>query len=304
MNLPPHLAALPELRRARALDLLRDLDKRRVWHIELDGRPAYLKEFRGPDGARDAEGAAARLHEAARTLGQGRDGVALPILVLPHAGVLVSEAAPGRPLAGLLRNADPATRARLVARAGAWLHALARDGAETGRFGPHFWLRGLRQRADTAGGDWLDRPLVAAILARMRDEAQPLRQRPILRARLHGDLTPDNLFYDPAQDRMTGIDLQNWGAIPLVRDLARLLVWLESRRERPLPARDGVARADHEVLLRDLPPDQLPFLRFMIAEIALAYYLDSARQPRRRIALIRALRGWLEGQVEDSNAPF
>lgn len=295
MRLPAELAGLAALADARVLRMPRDLPQRRVFQIRLDGRTAFLKQFRGKDPVAMARGAYRRLTEAAELLGPGPNRVAAPILDLSHAGLLLSEAAPGQPLARALERANPAQRARLIARLGGWLAALAASGRETGHFGPHFWLTSSQARADAAQAGWIDRDLLRALLARMRADARDLRQAPVIRARLHGDLTPDNLFYDDATGRLTGIDLQDWGMTALVRDMARPLVWLESRRTAPQPRLDGVAAVDHHALSGVpglMPDDQRPLLRFMMAEIMLAYYLDSDRQPRRRAALAAAMRAW------------
>lgn len=295
MRLPDELAGLAPLAGATVTACLRDLPQRRVFQITLAGRTAFLKQFRGSNAAAMTDTASSRLVQAARVLGAGPNCVAQPILTLPEHGVLVTRAAQGRPLARALEQADAPLRARLIGRAGQWLAALAGAG-HVGSFGPRYWLANLETRAAAAQGDWIDRDLVGALLGRMRADAQSLRGAPVRRAALHGDLTPDNLFHDPATDRMTGIDLQGGGVMAVARDVARLLVWLESRRTVALPRLDGVALVDHRALtdVPDLlPDDQRPILRFMIAEIMLAYYLDSARQPGRRAALAEAMRDWI-----------
>ena len=282
LDLPAELAALPPLAGARVLRLIRDLPQRRVWEIRLQGERAFLKQFRTADPAATALGAVRRLDEAAAAFGNSPDCVAPALTVLPEAGAVVLRAAPGVPLVQALDSAPAAERARLVARAGAWLAHLAGPAREEGRFGPRFWLRGIEERLAATTGDWADRALAGTRVER---------------ARLHGDLTGDNLFYDAVTDRMTGIDLQDWGAVAVVRDAARLLVWLESRRAIPLPRIDGIAAPDYQALTAVpglIAPDQRALLRFMIGEIMLAYYLDSARQPVRRSALAGAMRDWAQ----------
>ena len=78
--------------------------------------------------------------------------------------------------------------------------------------------------------------------------------------------------------------------------MSRLLVWLESRRQRG--ARDtlnGIAAGEYAALVNVpglIDADQLPILRFMIGIMAMEVYLDTARQPVRRQALARCLRDW------------
>ena len=292
------LTALPQLAGAEFLHLARDIPKRLVCEIRLDGRRAFLKQFHHGDRAAMALGAAARLHEVAAALGPGPDGVALPLRVLPEHGIIVTEAAPGHALSALLLRARSSRRAALVGRAGLWLEPLCRGSRERGAFGALYWLGMLDQRL--AGGlpDWAEAELVASHMARLRAEAEPLRGTSVERAVAHGDLTPDNLFLDESvtPSRLTGIDMQPRAAAPITRDMARLLVWLESRRKRPARATlDGIAATEHAALLAVpglLDADQRPILRFMIGVMALEVYLDTARQPLRRRALARCLRDW------------
>ncbi|MDS9468141.1 phosphotransferase [Paracoccus sp. MBLB3053] len=294
--LPPELAELPELEDARVMACLRDLPQRRVYEIRLNGERAFLKQFRSGNPEAAVETTVARLTEVARVLGQDRNAVAEVLLAIPRAGVLVTHPATGQPLSRFLSESDPANRARLIARVGEWLQALARADLSEGRFGPGYWIKGLDSRVSAAGHAWIDGELVQRHLAQMQQEGAALRRARVVRARLHGDLTPDNVFYDPRDGRLTGIDMQEMGEIALVRDMARMLVWLESRRDHPAgDTIDGIAAEDHRALCEScdlLAPDQRPLLRFMIGEIMLGYYLDCDRQPDRRRLLSRAMQGW------------
>lgn len=299
MQLPEPLRFLPPLAGARALALLRDLPQRQVWRIRLDGHEVYLKHFRGPDGPMAAQGAHDRLCAAGAALDPARHAVTRPLLLIAAAGVLVTQPAAGQLLGALLARSRPEARAQLLARTGGWLADLAGASRDIGSFGPRFWIDGLRQRLEqVAQEDWLDAALAQAHLARMQEAAPGLRRAPVQRALLHGDLTGDNLFFDAATGRITGLDMQDWGPIAVARDVARLLVWLESRRAADTgPRIDGIAAADHRALCAVpelIAADQRPILRFMIAELLLAYYLDSARQPGRRAALAAAIRAWAQ----------
>jgi len=297
-NAPDPLAAIAALPGVEPLRLVRDRPDRLVLQVRLDGQPAWLRQFRGADPASGVLRAEARLRQAAEALGRGCDGVAAPLLALPGQGILITAAAPGRQMSQLLAAAGRAERAALIARIGTWLRHLAATTRSRGRFGPRFWLQGLDARITAASGGWIDQDLVAGHMGRMRDEAAGLRGAEVERGLCHGDLTPDNLFAQNvgAGLRLTAIDMQGASEMALARDMARLLVWLESRRRRPSGRmRDGVALPDRQALTGVpglLSPDQAPILRFLIGEVMLAYYLDSARQPLRRRALVRAMRNW------------
>ncbi|SMG16270.1 MULTISPECIES: phosphotransferase [unclassified Paracoccus (in: a-proteobacteria)] len=295
------LAALAALPGVEPLRLVRDRPDRMVLEIRLDGRPAWLKLFRGADPADRVQRAETRLKQVAQVLDGPLDCVVSPLLALPEHGILITAPAPGRPLAEMLAQAGPARRATLITRMGEWLRALARTSRSRGRFGPRFWLGRAEAQAEVAWGGWIDRALVEAHLGRMRAEVPGLRGLPVERGLSHGDLTADNIFAEelrPGVLRLTGIDMEGAAEMALARDMARLLVWLESRRKRPAArVRDGIALPDWRALTRVpglLPADQLPILRFLIGDLILAHYLDTTRQSSRRETLMRAMRAWAE----------
>ncbi len=290
------LAALPELEGVTFCRILRDAPSWTVCEIWLRGRPAFLKQFRHCQRAETIARTVTRLHEAAALLGQAENAVTLPVLVLPEHGVIVTEAARGRPLANILARAPAARRAALIGRAGLWLAALCHASRERGGFGAMFWIRRLEERVAATEADWIDSGLVASHMQIMRAEARGLRGTEVERAAIHGDLTPDNLFFDTPGNRMTGLDMHGRSVVPVAHDMARLLVWLESRRRRRAPERiDGIAAQDYRALVATpglMGADQVPILRLMIGLLALEFYLDSGRQPRRRQALVRCLGDW------------
>lgn len=288
---------LPRLDGVRYRRLVRDRPGHMVCEIRLHGRPAYLKLFRHAGAARTVRETQGRLEQAASALGQIRDAVALPLLALPEQGILVLEAAPGAPLAATLARADAGARAELLGRIGGWLGRLGAPTRQRGSFGPRFWLGLTQDRIDGAAGDWIDRDLVAAQIAQMRSEAALLRGASVQRAVLHGDLTPENLYWQPKTARLTGIDIQGAAVIPVALDMARLLAWLESRRGDPAPDTiDGIASADYRALVQTpglLAEDQRPILRFLLGVMFLAYYLYCPRQPQRRRLLGAAMQDWI-----------
>ncbi|SFA55582.1 Phosphotransferase enzyme family protein [Paracoccus halophilus] len=288
---------LPQLAGAQYVRLLRDRPMHMVCEIRLHGKPAYLKLFRNGDPADTVRRTEARLHEAAQALGQGQDAVVLPLHSVPDQGVLVLEAAPGAPSATVLASARATRRAWLLGRIGSWLLRLTAPSRERGTFGPRFWLTMAEERLLTAEGDWIDRELVAGHMAQLRAEAFQLRGASVERAASHGDLTPDNIFWDETTGRMTGIDMQGGAMIPVALDIARLLAWLEGRRPSPAAETiDGIAAADFDALVSVpglLAEDQRPILRFLIGVMMLGYYLYCPRQPRRRGLLAEAMRNWI-----------
>lgn len=261
--------------------------------IRLHGRPAFLKQFLGPDAQDRLDATLDQIARMAALLDEGPDALCQLLLTLPAHGVLITAAAPGQQMSHLLAAAPPQRRAALLARIAAWLRRLTGQDRHRAPFAPGFWLHRLDGRIAQVRAP-IDRILVAAHMGVLREAAMKLQGAKVLRATIHGDLTPDNLFLHGA--RLTAIDPRPSSPLPVVRDVARLLVWLESRRDCPAPAqRDGIALADHTALSALsglLPADQAPILRFMIGELLLDYYLASASKPDRRQALARAMRDW------------
>ncbi|MFD1882298.1 phosphotransferase [Paracoccus pacificus] len=288
---------LPHLKGGKFLRLLRDRPGHLVCEILLDGRTAYLKQFYGDDRATKVRAIAERLSSAAATLGQGRDAVALPLRIAPDEGYLVFDAAPGQPVAEALIAADRAERDRLIARVGIWLLRLVAQSLERKPFSATYWLRLSERRLAVAGRHIPRHALLVAFVEQLRIESLHLHGVGVERGASHGDLTPDNLFWDAARDRMTGIDLAARSEIPVALDAARLLVWLESRRTQPgSEVTDGIDTADHAALLSVpglLADDQRPVLRYLIGVMMLAYYTAASHNAARRTILARAMEDWI-----------
>lgn len=202
-----------------------------------------LTDERGDDGAQAQYEALVSL----QTRYPARDGCRTlrPVLFLPERRAIVTEWVEGRPLADLLR--DPATdreeAARLVARAGTWLHLLhsAEDlPAAPMRVG-EILTAGLGPviAVDVrwaAPGAFIGR-VVALLLA----SGDTFSAVPVRRVVLHGDFKPDNVLF--AKGETIGIDVaakhrdNNVADVGYFLNSLRLLAW-EPHGLRLLPWRD------------------------------------------------------------------
>lgn len=289
-TLPRH----PKLDGMVVTEVLRDLPgKHSVYAVEEKGRKYFVKIFHSPDAAQLVRDTDFNLRNAAEALGQAENAVANLRLTLPEVGAFVIDAAQGIQLTLCLAAGDDARRAQLVARAGGWLAALTAQ-RERRKFGPGFWVKELRKQYQRSTDPTLDRALMDQHLSALQMLAEKLKGAEVDHAYCHGDFTPDNLYLDAP--RLYGIDMQRPAKIAIARDVARFLVWLQSRRSEPATDhRDGVSATEWQVM-HDVPgllsADQDGILRFMIGELLGEYYLSSAKHPLRRQMLAQGMRDW------------
>lgn len=300
MNAPtPSVPLLPDhpvLRKVRILDVLRHRPGRHtVYGAEYRGEPCVLKLFRHGQPDKAVRQTGQTLARTTEVLDSHSFAVNRPILLLPEAGAILLEIAPGKQLSLELAAASDARRAQLIGRAGQWLARLGAD-RQRGHFAPFFWVDQTRIRAASADNA-VDEHLIAAQLALLTVEAHRVRGLQADRGRMHGDFTPDNMFVD---DRcLTVIDMEREITGAFIRDIARFLVWLHSRRsEVPKRTTNGVSSDDYNAIT-GIPElfsaDQSPVLRFFIGKLLTDFYLDSQGRRLRREILASAILRWQGG---------
>ncbi len=291
--LPDH----PDLAGIEITEILRVRPEHAVFAVTQNGRPYFLKLFRQSHAADLVRSTEATLTQAAAALGQAENAVVKLRMASPEAGVILLDPVHGQQLSLLLAAAGYERRSRLIARAGGWLSALTAE-RETGKFGPNYWLKLLTERV-AARAEAEDRPLLDAHLAAMREMAPALVGANVTRAPSHGDFTPDNLYLEGA--RLIGIDMQRREMMSVARDVARFLVWLQSRRSAlPAVTRHGVSASDYAILTRVpglIAPEEEPILRFMMGEIMASYFLEAGGKRLRREMLAGAMLRWRESAL-------
>ncbi|WP_312530126.1 phosphotransferase [Paracoccus sp. (in: a-proteobacteria)] len=289
--LPDH----PDLAGIAITEILRDRPEHAVFAVTMNERPYFLKLFRQANAAELVRSTEATLTHAAEALGQAEHAVVRLRLALPEAGVILLDPVHGQQLSPLLAAASIQRRAILISRAGGWLARLTTE-RETGSFGPNFWLKKLQDHVDKLALPE-DRPLLEAHMAEMGRLASTLVGAPVTRAASHGDFTPDNLYMEGA--RLIGIDMQRREMMAVSRDIARFLVWLQSRRlDMPAVTRHGVSASDYAILTNVpglIDPQEEPILRFMMGEIMASYFLEAKGKRLRREMLAGAMQRWQQG---------
>lgn len=297
--LPPDLRTHPALQGAIVTATARSGSRQQVLEIRQDGQPVILKRYLGPSAPARFAAAIARLAEADARM--GGDNLAVRILrQLPDCHTLILSRAAGRPLQDALQLSDDARQAILVRRAGEWLACLVGTAQARPFLAWKVFVRLSERAAAYAADEAIDPELVRRHMERMHQLARQIHLQPVGHGMAHGDFHPENLFIDEPGDRLilTGFDLEMAAPIPVIRDLAKMLVWLQGAAlpRQPGPCVSGI----HQPLFDSLcagyaalgPADRLA-LHFHIGEQMLEFYLQrGARLPEIRHRMAPALDHW------------
>lgn len=304
MALPPdlpgrdHISHHPDLAGIEVQEVLRDRPSHAVYAVTKNERPYFMKIFRAHDAADQVRRTVDTLSSAANALGQAENAVVRLRFAFPDAGAILLDPVHGIQLTTLIAAASLPRRNALIARAGSWLSKLTAE-RETGSFGDQFWLRGINEKFDQSCDRGADRKLLESQIKALMRLGKTISGAPVSRAVSHGDFTPDNIYLEGP--RLIGIDMQRPVKLAVARDVARFLVWLQSRRSgETMVMRHGVSASDFAALTRVprlIAPDQDGILQFMIGEIMIGYYLDAGDKPMRRRALAAGMRHWQDSQA-------
>ena len=293
--LPSSLAPIPGVSFGRTVAIT---PRQIVYQATYDRRPVVVKQFIGPDAQQRMGVVAKGLELANLILGPGVNRAVQPLRVATDQGAIVMSHAQGQGMRQAFLAADPAARQELIRRAAEWLAALTVDRSEI-----PFKAWGRTQRlagwvAESDFGSWGDRQLATRATARMGALARILHGRPVLAAFSHGDFHSENLFVHRADGQivMTGIDFELRNPIPIVRDLSKMLTWLEVDDDHGTSALAGLTPQNLEPIYpvwRDLPKTDRQALHFHVGGWLLQLYLTRGeRNAKIRLNVERSLRLW------------
>ncbi|MBK1635231.1 phosphotransferase [Rhodovulum adriaticum] len=294
------LQEIQSRRKAIARFAVEDLAKTGPGSSVFEGRyadsPAILKLFHGPERTERARAQKRELTRLGAFMATGRFRVAPLLNAWPGEGITVTARIEGTPMDAMLADAPPTDRDALLGGAGQWLAHLVSRATRQHSFGGRYWVR-VRTADLSDITDGPDGALAAALAQRLAQRLPAVAGATVTQARCHSDFAPANLIVTPAA--LYGVDIQNANWLPLVKDLARFLVYLEtrhprSRAERPL----GIAQPDIDALCAPLqryftPIDRSRLLPFFIGVELADKFATIDRAAPRADNLRRAITAYL-----------
>jgi hypothetical protein len=215
-------------------------------------------------------------------------------MAFPQAGLAVLSHAPGERLRDHLARADPAQRAALLRRAGAWLKAYCAPRLECPEYAPGRWIERM-EAADLAHLSAPDRALMARLKAATAAHGAAAKGARAWLAPGHSDFVDLNMLWDGSV--LTGVDIQGENRQLLARMSARFLVWLSLRGDHPpaarlhgLDQRDVAAFLESGVLTRSGTARLLPVF---IGEQLFARFIHEFHAHKRRANALAAIEAYL-----------
>lgn len=199
----------------------------------------------------------------------------------PGAGACVMSFIEGPRFDQVLREASAKDRTAAIERAAEFLWHLSRPRRRRDVFGGKYWLKRAAKYADDVRiGPRRD--LADRVLDSLSDQHAKLAGTDIVKARSHGDFSPVNLIEN--KDGLWGIDIQNAHWLPLAKDAARFLVYVQTNMPRTRGARyAGLSKIDAEPFRAYLEAlGQEDYFRFFIG----VEYLD--KYSRRHADLVQS----------------
>ena len=193
---------------------------------KIGSRDVVFKLFYGDEVAQTVSDTEIELKYQWERMSAGKYRVPEPIWHIPEKGLSIMSSVPGRRLDTLFNESDAVERAQLISYSGAWLKTYAEDRQRNTDFSAQFWVK-MARRLLTNHIVEQDRDRASQLVKWMFSRAKSLNGMEIIQARSHGDYCELNLLYD--DEVMYGVDLHNNSWLPLAKDVARFLVFLNCR---------------------------------------------------------------------------
>lgn len=288
-------AEMAPLGRFEPRAVLREREDRAVIEGRFAGRDVVVKRFTG-NAAERVAALQAELDFLVPYMSWGKLRMMRCIAALPEAGIAVLERVPGIPLQSALDQAPPERRAPLIRMAGEWLRTYTMPRRREATFGPRHWVRRCEAR-ETCGMATDDEALARALVDRLRARVPELRGVPLVRAATHGDFTAANLHWDG--EALWGVDVQGESWLPVAKEAALFLVWLElRRRDTEGPRINGIRAEDWKAFLRSAVlsrQEAETVLPFLVGEGLHHQFTRAYEHEAQRDRLRVAITAWLEG---------
>lgn len=277
-GLHARIDGLDGLARATVFAVIKDGARQSTFAVDCAGRRMIIKAFHGQGAEETVARAQAELTRLEVTMSAGPYQVNRCIAAYPERGLIALSFVDGTRVHDLLKTAGPQDRAALIEGSGRWLDHLCGHNRSTSGFAPARWLA-KRRAADLSGVDAADRAELARLLDWMADAVPALKGFGLRKAPTHGDFVSINLM--KAGPVFFGVEIQGLPTLPVARDVARFLVWVQLKT--PLYGAylsHGIAVADLYACLRSNVLDEEETRRvlpFFLAEQLFGRTLELAR---------------------------
>lgn len=191
---------------------------------------AILKLFHRPTKAKIVERLQRELENVSAHMITPEFGVNACIAIYPPQGLAVLGFVPGNTLAEHLATAPPGERHKLITASGAWLQSYIGDRMHNKTFPIAKWKEQIESTVlphMQADKHFLCEQLLQVLASQL----PRLEGAPTVFAASHGDFVAKNLILNGGA--IFGVDIHCKTVIPLVHDLARFLVWLQTEHQQP-----------------------------------------------------------------------
>lgn len=271
-----------------------------VFEGHYDDAPAVLKLFHGEDRTERAREQKRELTRLSAFMDRGLFRVAPLLAAWPGEGITVTARIAGTPMDAMLPACGPEERDALIGGAGRWLAHLVASATRPSEFGGNYWVRVRSAALERVQDDSPDGEMARALAERIVARLPTVAGHVITQARCHGDFAPANLIV--TDSALYGIDIQNVHWLPLAKDVARFLVYLQTVHPRPEgPCLFGISQADLDVLTAPLTMltqfERTRFLPFFIGVELADKFVTIDRNSDKAENLRRAIRGFLDSPI-------
>ncbi len=287
----------PEVQSLQGLQLLKASDQSWVFSARIKGEKVVIKRFLQGDPAQIIQALKGELDYLETVFCDSNCQVNKCLMAWPDDGVVVLSFAPGQRLGDKISASKGRKRRQILGHSGEWLARYTAPRRRNSTFAPAFWVKKLLKTDLSHISDPVDRDLLDQMGAAMRSQIKALRGCALVQAATPGDYVGINAHYHAGV--IYGVDIQGESWLPVAKEAARFLVWLQIHDvDRPLPRKSGIAQIDWDAFLESgvlSDAEQKTTLPFFVGEQLYERYAENYH----RTAIRQNARVAIESYLED-----
>lgn len=271
------LADRTEVQQVRGLEPIKVTDKSWVFSAEINGEKVVVKRFVGGDVSHTVRSLKSELDYIKNVFGDGKCQANKCLMAWPDDGIVVLSFVPGPRLGDKISTLKGQQRRNLLSHSGEWLSKYTNTRRRSATFGPRFWIKKLLSKDLSHINDVHDVALLRELVDALRIQKEKIRGCPVIQAATHGDFVGINAHFQKGV--IYGVDIQGESWLPIAKEAARFLVWLQIHDvERPQKRHAGISLVDWEAFLDSgvLPESEVKTtLPFFVGEQLYGRYVES-----------------------------